>query len=103
MTKSHMVPLIVCLLSFTANSAVCQVTPVNAECSGYLTTNGSRIYYDTHGQGPVLDIILDGLVHADVWENQITMFAGNIESLLMIDTVTAGQMRRQNLTQTLTI
>ena len=91
MTKSHMVPLIVCLLSFTANSAVCQVTPVNAECSGYLTTNGSRIYYDTHGQGPVLDIILDGLVHADVWENQITTFMElNIDHATLIRSSSGG-------------
>jgi pimeloyl-ACP methyl ester carboxylesterase len=43
--------------------------------SGYVEVEGSKIFYESAGEGPVLIFIHDGLVHREIWDQQFALFA----------------------------
>ena len=45
------------------------------DASGYVEVDGSKIFYESAGQGPVLIFIHDGLVHREIWDQQFSLFA----------------------------
>jgi pimeloyl-ACP methyl ester carboxylesterase len=48
------------------------------EISGYLNVKNGELYYEVKGQGKeTIVFVHDGLVHAEVWENQFSTFAEN--------------------------
>jgi pimeloyl-ACP methyl ester carboxylesterase len=48
---------------------------VQAETSGYVEVDGSKIFYESAGEGPALIFIHDGLVHREIWNHQFSHFA----------------------------
>jgi 3-oxoadipate enol-lactonase len=42
---------------------------------GYLGKDGSRLFYEERGQGPVVVLIHDGLLHSETWEGQWEAFS----------------------------
>lgn len=43
--------------------------------SGYIEVDGGRIFYEAAGQGPVIVMIHDGLLHRETWNAQFSVFA----------------------------
>jgi 3-oxoadipate enol-lactonase len=43
--------------------------------SGYIEVEGGRLFYEQAGSGDCLLLIHDGLVHREVWEGQLPVFA----------------------------
>ena len=43
--------------------------------SGHAEVNGTRLYYETAGEGPALVLIHGGLMDRRMWEEQFTLFA----------------------------
>src|SRR5712692_801986 len=43
--------------------------------SGYVQVDGGKIFYEAAGQGPVIIMIHDGLLHRETWNAQFTVFA----------------------------
>ena len=43
--------------------------------SGFVETNGARLYYTVNGSGPVLLLIHAGVADSDMWNSQIDAFA----------------------------
>jgi len=52
--------------------------PVNPAIeSGYIEVDGGKIFYDVAGQGPVIVMVHDGLLHRETWDAQVASFAKN--------------------------
>src|SRR5262245_6417972 len=45
--------------------------------SGYIEVDGGRIFYEAAGQGPVIVMLHDGLLHRETWDEQFAIFAKN--------------------------
>jgi len=43
--------------------------------SGYIQVDGGKIFYEAAGQGPVIIMIHDGLLHRETWNAQFAVFA----------------------------
>jgi pimeloyl-ACP methyl ester carboxylesterase len=43
--------------------------------AGYLRVGPDSLFYEVMGQGPILVMVHDGLIHREVWENQFPVFA----------------------------
>jgi 3-oxoadipate enol-lactonase len=43
--------------------------------SGYVQVDGGKIFYEAAGQGPVIMMIHDGLLHRETWNAQFGLFA----------------------------
>ena len=43
--------------------------------SGYLHVGSDSLFYEVAGEGPVLVLIHDGVIHREIWENQFPVFA----------------------------
>ena len=43
--------------------------------SGYIQVNAGKIFYEAAGQGPVIIMIHDGLLHRETWNAQFAVFA----------------------------
>lgn len=43
--------------------------------SGYIQLDGGKIFYEASGQGPVVIMIHDGLLHRETWDAQFAAFA----------------------------
>lgn len=43
--------------------------------SGYIEVDGGRIFYEAAGQGPVVIMIHDGVLHRETWNAQFSVFA----------------------------
>jgi pimeloyl-ACP methyl ester carboxylesterase len=43
--------------------------------SGYVQVDGGKIFYEAAGQGPVIIMIHDGLLHRETWNAQFAVFA----------------------------
>jgi 3-oxoadipate enol-lactonase len=43
--------------------------------SGYVQVDGGRLFYEAAGQGPVIIMIHDGLLHRETWNAQFAAFA----------------------------
>jgi len=43
--------------------------------SGYVHVGPDSLFYEVAGEGPVLVLIHDGLIHREIWENQFSLFA----------------------------
>jgi pimeloyl-ACP methyl ester carboxylesterase len=46
-----------------------------AQTDGYVKVGNDKIFYETAGQGPVIILIHDGLVHSEIWEHQFSFFS----------------------------
>ena len=44
--------------------------------SGHVEVGDGRIFYEASGQGPVVVLVHDGLLHRETWESQFPAFAG---------------------------
>jgi len=53
-----------------------------AEASGYAPVNDIKMYYAIYGQGEPLIMLHGGLAHADVWGNQIPVFARHFKVIV---------------------
>lgn len=54
---------------------------VSAQTSGYVSTNGVRLYYEIHGQGEPL-VLIEGLgVATWIWEQHLPSFAGHFKTI----------------------
>ena len=42
---------------------------------GYVHVGPDPLFYEVAGEGPVLVLIHDGLIHREIWENQFSLFA----------------------------
>ena len=42
-----------------------------ANVADYCDVDGGRLYYQVFGEGPAIVLIHDGLLHSEVWDNQI--------------------------------
>lgn len=51
------------------------VAMAQADVSGYVDVGDSKIFYEAAGQGPVLILIHDGLVHREIWDEQFPVLA----------------------------
>jgi pimeloyl-ACP methyl ester carboxylesterase len=47
----------------------------SSQTTGYLNVGGSKLYYETIGEGYPLTLIHDGLVDGRVWDEQVSFFA----------------------------
>ena len=47
------------------------LTPPVALQAGYCDVDAGRLYYEVFGEGPAIVLIHDGLLHSEVWDNQI--------------------------------
>lgn len=45
--------------------------------AGYVDVGGGRIFYEAAGQGPVIVMVHDGLLHRETWDAQFAGFAKN--------------------------
>ncbi|MCI0662833.1 MAG: alpha/beta hydrolase [Acidobacteria bacterium] len=45
--------------------------------SGYIEVDGGKIFYEAAGQGPVILMVHDGLLHRETWDVQFPTFAKN--------------------------
>src|SRR5262245_21716448 len=45
--------------------------------AGYIDVGGGRIFYEAVGQGPVIVMFHDGLLHRETWDAQFVSFAKN--------------------------
>jgi 3-oxoadipate enol-lactonase len=60
------------LLALFCSSAMAQI-----DSSGYLDVGNDEIFYEAAGEGPVLVLLHNGLVHREIWEHQFSFFSQN--------------------------
>jgi pimeloyl-ACP methyl ester carboxylesterase len=70
------------LLTLTMTIAVAALAPAAPSStgppdveSGYVEVEGGRIFYEAAGQGPVVVLTHDGLLHRETWNGQFAAFA----------------------------
>ncbi len=49
---------------------------VTLAAAEYLDVGGSKIYFESHGTGPTIIFMHDGLLHSEVWDGQLAAFSG---------------------------
>jgi pimeloyl-ACP methyl ester carboxylesterase len=45
--------------------------------SGFIEVDGGKIFYEVNGEGPVIMMIHDGILHRETWDGQFGAFAEN--------------------------
>ena len=51
------------------------LTFVTFAAADYLDVGGSKIYFESHGEGPSIVFMHDGLLHSEVWDGQLAVFS----------------------------
>jgi len=64
------------MLTLTAN-----FTFVTLAAADYLDVGDSKIYFESHGEGPTVIFMHDGLLHSEVWDGQLAAFSGEYRSI----------------------
>ncbi len=64
--------MVICMLSL-----ICVYAHAQKVDSGYLDVGPDKIFYEAAGEGPVLVLIHDGLVHREIWDYQFSFFSHN--------------------------
>jgi pimeloyl-ACP methyl ester carboxylesterase len=63
------------IASLTSLILLSSLSMAQTVASGYVEVEGSKIFYEAAGEGPVLIFIHDGLVHREIWDHQFAHFA----------------------------
>ena len=58
------------MLTLTVN-----LTFVTFAVADYLDVGGAKIYFESHGAGPSIIFVHDGLLHSEVWDGQLAAFS----------------------------
>lgn len=68
------VPLLLCT-PLGAGASAQAVGSLTFDRSGYVRIGADSLYFESVGTGPVVVLIHDGLVHREVWDDQVRPFA----------------------------
>jgi 3-oxoadipate enol-lactonase len=50
---------------------------VKVDSSGYINVGDGKLFYETAGEGPIIILLHDGIVHREIWDNQFSYFSKN--------------------------
>jgi 3-oxoadipate enol-lactonase len=50
---------------------------VKVDSSGYIDVGDGKLFYETAGEGPVIILLHDGIVHREIWDSQFSYFSKN--------------------------
>jgi pimeloyl-ACP methyl ester carboxylesterase len=53
------------------------LSTAEVSASGHIEVDNGKIFYESSGEGPVLILMHDGLVHREIWDHQFSHFAQN--------------------------
>ena len=63
------------MIRLTQLTLMLHLTFVTFAAADYLDVDGSKIYFESHGEGPSIVFIHDGLLHSEVWDGQLAAFS----------------------------